>query len=686
MSVDSYSETIRASILYYIRAVMRHDDEEQITAWMNFIMNHASAANEFRPSFLGELCYWLDKILYSQQSRQPYQKQGEWRLYSQIRYLFHDSVSPPSSRGTATPCYGLTYSQLSNDTRTNQTGSRDSQQEFESSRNVEDVSDQDEGENQECRTQPESESSQHSASSGVESSINSREARVRKNKTSLTKNNAETWKTIIAKRTKGSNNVEDNLTAGATLETPSTCTATIIDTNMEHKIVKFDKNKDTWVMCTECGTWRKIPYPGREGVKDDWKCSNNTTDPLRNTCAAEEERCSDREDSPMQKPTHQKMTQDHTHSQDSIHSDQPSSYERQRDETVKRNALVMEELLQSSKSSVADHKVTQKRTSIRKSAGGPPARQSKRLREKSEAPINEPNDSSGQQQQTGCESGRISKKSRSGILSLTHNKSRHPNLRRPVCNVTTSEPSIATDDDGYDSEEEEATDINETADATTSDTSIATGDDDFDGEEEVDSDIDETAFDDDCTHRPTRPTTTQTIETILAECRSIFEYLIEEKEVFNHMSENIDGFTHRTFAADNNGWVYFYEGKGIGSTSCINKRKKSGGYKEDKLTCVVNIDSIPEKIDLELQSRIRTMMESVIQHQLPTNISEVANNQLPLAIQIMFKIALDEHGKNLSGLWRRLLLFTLESGAQKYHSLERFRSSMHEWLAVDYDE
>jgi hypothetical protein len=152
------------------------------------------------------------------------------------------------------------------------------------------------------------------------------------------------------------------------------------------------------------------------------------------------------------------------------------------------------------------------------------------------------------------------------------------------------------------------------------------------------------------------------------------------------MSENIDGFTHRTFAADNNGWVYFYEGKGIESTSCINKRKKSGGYKEDKLTCVVNIDSIPEKVDLELQSRIRTMMESATQHQLPTNISEVANNQLPLAIQIMFKIALDEHGKNLRGLWRRLLLFTLESGAQKYHSLERFRSSMHEWLAVDYDE
>ena len=535
MCVDSYSETIRASILYYIRAVMLHDDEEQITAWMNFIMNHASAANEFCPSFLGELCYWLDKILYSQQSRQPYQKQGEWRLYSQLHYLFRSSASPPSSRGTATPCNGLTYSQLSNDTTTNPTGSHDSQQEIESSPNVEDVSDQDEGENLECRTQPESESSQHSASSGVESSINSREARVRKNKTSLTKNNAETWKTIIAKRTKGSNNVEDNLAAGVTLETPSNCTATTIDTNMEHKIVKFDKNKDTWVMCTECGTWRRIPYPGREGVKDDWKCSNNTTDPLRNTCAAEEEHCSDREDSPMQKPTHQKMTQDHTHSQDSIHSDQPSSYERQRDETVKRNALVLEELLQSSKSSVADHKVTQKRNSIRKSAEGAPVRQSKRLREKSEAPINEPKDSSGQQQ-TGCESGRNSKKSRTGILSLTHNKSRHPNLRRPVCNVTTSEPIIATDDAGYDSEEEEGTDINETNVETTSDTSVATGDDDIDGEEEVDSDIDETASDDNYTHRPTRPSMTPTIKTILAECRSIFEYLIEEKEVFSIQS------------------------------------------------------------------------------------------------------------------------------------------------------
>ncbi len=80
------------------------------------------------------------------------------------------------------------------------------------------------------------------------------------------------------------------------------------------------------------------------------------------------------------------------------------------------------------------------------------------------------------------------------------------------------------------------------------------------------------------------------------------------------------------------------------------------------------------------------MMESVTQHQLPTNISEVTNNQLPLAIQIMFKIALDEHGKNLPGLWRRLLLLTLESGAQKYHSLEHLPSSMHERLAVDCDE
>jgi hypothetical protein len=119
--------------------------------------------------------------------------------------------------------------------------------------------------------------------------------------------------------------------------------------------------------------------------------------------------------------------------------------------------------------------------------------------------------------------------------------------------VTTSDPSVATDDDGFDSEEEGVTDINETDVVTTSDTSIATDDDDFDGEEEVDSDIDETAFDDDCTHRPTRPRTTQTVKTILAECRSIFEYLIEENEVFNHMSENIDGFTHHTFASDMTG-------------------------------------------------------------------------------------------------------------------------------------
>jgi hypothetical protein len=95
---------------------------------------------------------------------------------------------------------------------------------------------------------------------------------------------------------------------------------------------------------------------------------------------------------------------------------------------------------------------------------------------------------------------------------------------------------------------------------------------------------------------------------------------------------------------------------------------------------------MPGKVDFELQSMVRAMLESVTRDPLQTKISDAKNQEIPLAIHVLFRIALDEHGKNLPGIWRRFLLFTLESGAQNYHDLGHLPSSMNEWLAVDSDD
>ena len=51
-------------------------------------------------------------------------------------------------------------------------------------------------------------------------------------------------------------------------------------------------HETTWVACDTCGKWRRLP-PGVRLAEDEaelkWHCAQNTYDPSRQSCEAEEE-------------------------------------------------------------------------------------------------------------------------------------------------------------------------------------------------------------------------------------------------------------------------------------------------------------------------------------------------------------------------------------------------------------
>jgi hypothetical protein len=111
-----------------------------------------------------------------------------------------------------------------------------------------------------------------------------------------------------------------------------------------------------------------------------------------------------------------------------------------------------------------------------------------------------------------------------------------------------------------------------------------------------------------------------------------------------------------------------------------------GGYEAENLIGLIDIDNLPADVDLEVQSMLTVMLSKITIDQLPSRISETVHYDIPLPVHILFKAALNEHGKNLRGLWKRLVLFALESGAQEFHGGTHLKNSMTEWLQVDNKE
>jgi hypothetical protein len=196
--------------------------------------------------------------------------------------------------------------------------------------------------------------------------------------------------------------------------------------------------------------------------------------------------------SPVQDPRARKLNFDGTISQESTYSDRPSKYERDRDATVKRNLILLEELGMVKKNTQEDNRIPRKRR-LQQVSSENPARKSKRLL-------------------AGTSEG------------SSHYEPHHCNLLLKDQNVEDFESSLANIDDGLDENKEAAI-------------------------------MDEPAVDDEYTQKATRPRATQTVKRILADCRKMFEFAVSENEVFNHMSEHIEDIVHQTCKGRSNGWV-----------------------------------------------------------------------------------------------------------------------------------
>jgi hypothetical protein len=135
--------------------------------------------------------------------------------------------------------------------------------------------------------------------------------------------------------------------------------------------------------------------------------------------------------------------------------------------------------------------------------------------------------------------------------------------------------------------------------------------------------------------RTTRPRATQTLEAILTDCKDMFEYLIERHLVLNHKTEHINDFVLKPMLENTHAWIYFHEGKRIGSSNNIDIRMERGGYEAENLIGLIDIDNLPAGVDLEVQSMLTVMLSKITIDQLPSRISEAVHYNTPLPLHIL---------------------------------------------------